>query len=229
MKELKLTYSSLKTLCSSKNQLMQYVEEELSGATYYTVFFTDGPIYYYCEINDIDDASDISDFETNYKSGANQPLDKRDSITGQLRMRPRPVEASLQLNYIYFTTGTSTDFDNGGVTAWSINIPESGKTELIFHPDYNYYVTGGDFKLLDTPSADIEMKVVIAPGDANEHYFVRNKRINASLATFHCDSYSKFVKYYSAATILNKMVITFDHGASESVEFESRLKTFVGC
>lgn len=75
-----LTYAEFKNICSSKNIGMQY--QDLSQDTYkeYSLTACDSFIIYLCKINNTDHASDVSDFENNYKDNSNQTITNPVSI-----------------------------------------------------------------------------------------------------------------------------------------------------
>lgn len=71
MDRISLSYSDFKTLASSKILPIQYLQQELDSGRTYDLFVFDGPMKYEASIST---SGDVSDFETNYKAGANQPL-----------------------------------------------------------------------------------------------------------------------------------------------------------
>src|SRR5271157_5313420 len=64
-------WSDIKTFITNRNAALQYVE---TNNTYY-LFAADGPFEMTAQIPmDSSDTTDQTDFETNYKTNANQPL-----------------------------------------------------------------------------------------------------------------------------------------------------------
>ncbi len=64
------TYATFKSLINSKGLFWQYQET----SDLYNVFATEGPITYTTTVYKVGDATNLSDFETNYKAGSNKKV-----------------------------------------------------------------------------------------------------------------------------------------------------------
>jgi len=70
------SYADFISLIEDKDLVvtLQYKEVSYDSGTGYYLFFEDGSDPLFCRVNPIDHVDEISDFETNYKSGANKSL-----------------------------------------------------------------------------------------------------------------------------------------------------------
>jgi len=75
MKEIYYDWATFKSAVITIKQLqIQYTETIISGAKYYNIFATETGILHGCNINATDDPTEVTDFETNYKTNANKEI-----------------------------------------------------------------------------------------------------------------------------------------------------------
>ncbi len=77
-----MTYSDFIAICTAKELKIQYKlrQETESSDKYYELTARENGDIYLCRINSTDNASEVSDFETNYKDTSNKPLMLRDDF-----------------------------------------------------------------------------------------------------------------------------------------------------
>jgi hypothetical protein len=113
--ELEKTWTEIKALISARVLNLQYVEE--SNPTRYLVYAEEQSIVYKCLLTD---SSEITDFETNYKSDSNKPIIPR-SIDSRpiVRVDSRPIDWTIawtgrsdSANGVFDGKETAWDFSN---------------------------------------------------------------------------------------------------------------------
>jgi hypothetical protein len=127
MSEIYLDYSQLKALIIQKDLLWQYTEDDSK----YDVFATDSNLKYetiiwkvYIDgINEEENNTNKSDFETNYKSLCNQALTKRSS-DGKIfvRSESRPIDCTTVFTCNGDTIGGNPSIGTGARLDWDASI-----------------------------------------------------------------------------------------------------------
>lgn len=83
------SWTEFKSLVSNKKLLIQYVE----GAGDYNVYASEAGEFMWAAILQKDGGADVTDFETNFKASANQPIENKADVG-----RPKRVATSPQPN-----------------------------------------------------------------------------------------------------------------------------------
>lgn len=224
-----LSYNDFLSICTSKNLLMQYQQFDGSDKVY-NLFAYDGQTKFECSINDADHLTEVTDFETNYKSNANKPIDQRESETGLVKTKPRPVEGTLQTYIVYFTTSDINSLDAGNhQNYWSISYDSNnGITKIKVSPTYSYYIDGGYLKILQTPpTIKPKASMYLAPNTPYQWEFVGNKKFNYEYDFFLLEVPPKYVKYYEAVPSLNVAELQITHNPGDQINFEYYIKIYV--
>jgi hypothetical protein len=123
---MRLSWTAFKNLTTAKLLKMQYVEGESSpiGTTYFLTAY-DHFYEYNCRINDQDNASDISDFETNYKATANEDINPRDTEGKEfIRAESRPLECTTCFTTCGDTDGANPVIGAGSRLAWDASVAD---------------------------------------------------------------------------------------------------------
>jgi len=111
--EIKQNWTDFKAIVDSKGLNIQFEETESSvKGTMYFLIGIDSTITYNCNINDTDNASDITDFEDNYKNDSNQSLtlprlSKAVTVTGMALVTGKDqtiVEYTVPANKTFYLT-----------------------------------------------------------------------------------------------------------------------------
>lgn len=218
-----LTYAQFKDICSAKEiwRTVQYNSFMINDDNYYTLRAYDGPEKYTCDIT----GADLIDFETNYKSNSNLPIDVREKYTGLVQVKPRPVEATLFCEFVYFTTGDPDSLDAPN-EFWYIDTSVPGITKVGAVPNFNYYVDGGGYTLIGAKPAGFNVKMTfrMAPQIPAQYggniYLVNGKKLLKDNDTFILEVPPKFVKYYSENPYASEIQLLIEHGTSDALSFE---------
>jgi len=176
MKLVQLNYNQFKSIVESKNLVLQYVEH----VDRYELFAIEGSLSW--ETTILKGSNDATDFETNYKDTANQPLSvriKSSYINNKpvVRSESRPDDTSS-----YFTTrgDSATGIGDGSRFEWDfsnsdneVSAPSGYKRKRIetsFADDV--WVKEGTVYFYNTPKgAYIDFYVVCPDG---QYYYDRN-------------------------------------------------------
>ena len=75
-----VTYTEIIQLRTSENFPIRFNLTEDNDDVYYDLYTYDGSDYYSCKINNIDNPTEVSDFETNYKDFPGNPFNKRNDF-----------------------------------------------------------------------------------------------------------------------------------------------------
>ncbi len=236
--EFEYSYTDLIALKNSKNILnaeLNYKSlcEEDETLDEYKIWFIDQNQEFYSLIDTENNPSDCANFVDTYKDNANSSVG-RDKHSGQLIVKPRPVEARFYMNCVYFKTGLDV-LDQGVNSDWSINIETEGITTLTYQPSFSFYLEGGDVNAIFSSFVKpVKVKMVIAPAIPAEyggsHYFVEQKKFLPINIPF-CYSLEvitppAYIKYYAGMPQLNELNIIFEHNVTDNAEFELSLRTY---
>lgn len=244
---MKLTYSDFIDLCiTEKGLLLQHhlSQETENSDKYYKIFSYDENSYYECLIDTTTSTGQINvtDYETNYVGNSNKPLQPRESETGLVKTKPRPVEGTLKLGFIYFTTGDldSLDFGDNEGENWEIFTStgttqlgaSTGITWLIASPAYGYYIDGGGLQLLSTSTGSFlpHVNFILAPNIPSAYggswKFVKNKKMLWYQEKFELEVPPKYVKYYPANPYANQVKLEVLHDKDARINFELWIKIY---
>lgn len=157
----KIDWSTFKSFIDVRNLSIQFLEHTSA----YDLWATDGIVTYLCDI--YKGSSDATDFESNYKSDGNVPIERR-NIDGRAikHETPRPLGT-----YTYFT-GTDDDHTDphavGGdsnVTSLIWNHAIDGDNPEVVYMDFNTinnlsYVRQGDIMWEDAVNDQLSFNIV---------------------------------------------------------------------
>lgn len=137
MKEIDLSYSDFKTYITNKALLIQYTQDSNS----YSLFAIEAGVISW-QTNLLKGSSDATDFETNYKSTANAPLEIKAAVGRPLRVSASPQPA----NTIQHWKGYQLTIPAGQTSAYvDISFPSTvylrGGNIVSPDVDYDDYVT----------------------------------------------------------------------------------------
>ena len=209
---------------------MQYELDVRGSDKYYILTCYDGPIRFECKINTLDNADDVTHFETNYKDYCNDAIVKRDPTTKAPLYKRGDVSKHLFANYSYFTTYDANSLDAAN-SDYDIALTGDTVTTVIYNPEASYWMEGGSIQLV-TPSPTCSCKTVLtlAPDIPVESggsvVLINNKKFDANLKTFEIEGYPQYVEYNSEAPLANKLELKITHDAECSLDFEICLKCF---
>lgn len=230
---------------ASKYLLLQYDERESSyyiyaiesNVLYYTELFKSG--FEPADIDVEDNAADLSDFETNFKAGANKKLESKDSDgTALSRTKITTTGWSFQLHSLEFKTsqldsvyskkadGTDIGFANikcynaAGtlLTTQESCDTDAVKTVIDWEPTYDYECLGGMLKQLTAPTEDIRVWVIGVPdvpaayGGSKEFVSSVNLKYMSGDGVTADGRAPKYMTY-SATYHTNKLRLVFTHAA----------------
>jgi len=244
-KEL-MEYDEFIAICTTKSILnkVQYNfrQETENSDKYYEIFVTDGNLRYECHLNSIDTSTGLIDFETNYKDTSNQTIAPIEPETGIPKTKPRPVEGTLAMTFIYFTTGDTDSLDYGEDTGENVTITTStgtthlgtstGVTEITITPSFSYYLDGGGIQLISSSAGEfpIEVYVIMAPNIPPAYggnwTFVKHKRLWYQNQHYEIEAPPKYVKYYSENPYANQVRLRVLHDKDINAELEFYVRTF---
>jgi len=220
---VKQSYTDFIALVTARELSGQY-KYYLSGVNQdipsYYLFVYDGPQIYE---EDIQDSDSVTHFETNYKSSWNKPIEKREPGTGLIQYKPRPVEATLYAQFIYFTTGVADSLDAPN-DSWYIDVSTPGLTKVGARPPYNYYIDGGGYQLIGNMDGNSRIKFIMAPNIPEQYggnvYLIQNKKIVRNDDSFVLEVPPKFVKYYPENPYANEIQIYIEHDEHSRMQIE---------
>ena len=229
-------YDKFISICTEKGLLIQsnFRQETPGSDKYYELVAIDGNIRYECHLNSIDTSTGLADFEANYLSTANRPLDIRETETGIIKTKPRPVEGTLTLAFIYFTTGEEASLDYGEEIedeGFAIDT-STGITMVTFTPTFSYYIDGGGVTVVgsSTGMSTIEASFIMAPNIPAEYggswKFIKHKRLWKVGQSFTLDVPPKYVKYYEANPYANELRLEIIHEEDAKIALELSLRTY---
>jgi len=223
-----LNYTDFITLCNTNNFPIHFNEYVDGDDKRYDLYTVDGVDEHCCEINNIGATISFDDFEANYKATANDAFEKLDPNTRQLIVKPRPVEASLRLVYLYVTLGTAIDCSI--CTDWSIDTSTPGTTLVNYLPSTGYYVEGGTITLIDdTTNADIKLDCIVAPDYPFAKVFAMNKKLKPGiLQQAEIVTSPSYIKYYNIYPGANKFQIKIAHDIADvGKEIEIGIRVYI--
>ena len=181
---MELPWSEFKTSLTSLRT--KYIDRD---STYF-LFAYDGPFLITCKINQVNDASDKSDFETNYKASFNKVLNPTDSDGSPMsRMKMFKESVAVRFHFISFETAKlsslyhkkpdGTDHSYCTYKIYDVNDAEitlqanegnAVKTIIDWEPpSINYEIIGGGFYQNAVPSTNVYVWCVGVP-DVAEGY-----------------------------------------------------------
>ncbi len=191
----------------------------------YRLFAYDGP---HCFDIDVQDSDSVNDFELKYKASWNKAIEKKDPNTGIPQFKPRPVEATLSVEFVYFTTGDDSTFEAPN-DSWSIDTSIPGVTKVSMKPKYSYYIDGGGFTLIGNTIGKSKIAIMLAP-NIPESYggnvkLIKNKKFVRNDENFILEVPPKYVKYYAANPLANEIQMHIEHNddVRMNIEFYARL------
>lgn len=246
MYNINLTYDEYKNhvlTSSTKDIPYQHVLTEEGERKYYYLFAPEGNIIYECKLNNITSTGlvEILDYEASYSARANKPIEPREAETGIPKSKPRPVEGTLGMTFMYFNTGGDS-VDYGEDKGESITISTStgtttlgedtGVTRVTASPNFSYYIDGGGVRLLGTSTGEypIVINFVMAPNIPAQYggswKFVRNKKLFYYQDKYELDVPPKYVKYYEANPYANQVQIEVYHDKNISALLEFWIKIY---
>ena len=127
-----LSWTNLKNLITTKDLVsrLQYVEDEVAiKGTIYNIWFEESLVVYTCRINDQDNASDVTDFENNYKSNANQAIEQT-SDDGIKKVAVVPAPKTTYKCQVKSVTDSWQEYDLSG-TYSEFTIMNNGNQDIV--------------------------------------------------------------------------------------------------
>jgi len=227
------TYTELKNLMTAKNLSIQnFIQYKLLSTDEYYIYFTENGNRHYCIINSTDNSSDVTDFETNYKTNANQAVAPRDS-EGKPKINTKLVKGTLFAMFVYFTIGDdqSLEICDHLSDFWSINTStgtSTGITEVSFKPPWSYDLVGGGFSVIGTKAeTDAVLEFTMAPTiPSYATSFIHNKKIIKDNEQFFVEAPPKTIYYNPSYPGANECMLQISHGLSDSTKIELYLKIY---
>jgi hypothetical protein len=225
MIEINLSYSDFKSqIINSKILPYQHTAAMNDIYKVYRIFAQEGNIFYFTVIDELSSQSDITDWESNYLSNSNKAIDAREPETGLIKFKPRPVEATLMMQHVYFTTGNAQSLDAPDNT-WSIDCTTPGVTKVTATPPFPYYIDGGGITLIGSlPTTPLKGQFIMAPNIPAQYggsvVLVDNLKMIFDNQRFVIDVPPKYVKYYQENPYANQAQLHITHGESEQVNME---------
>lgn len=184
-----ITWAEFKTIVNSRGLRIQHID---TGNTYH-IFAADYYFRVYCRIYKFDDNQtvDKEDFEENYKSNTNQPLEQLDS-DGASIVRTKAAKKGWTYNAIPIEIKTSTlaavdtpiyakmidGSDRSGMVykiynnsdieittpgALNANLGTAVKTVVSFEPSFDYEVIGGNIRIENDLTQDMRLYIIAVP------------------------------------------------------------------
>ena len=235
MKDIYLDYTNfVNIVISSKDLPYQYTLSLTGDIKKYKLFAVDESLYYECTINSRDEASEVSNFESNYLTGANRRLSqifRFESDTGRQDVRIRQVNGDLRRTFIYFIPTSTGSLDAGEEDYYYISCPDSTHTCIDFLPEYDYSLTGGMVELLSEPLGLIKVSFIMAPNIPAEYGgnwpIVKNKKLLVAGKPYTERVDSKFFKYIPGMPEASRTRLLVEHVAGEYAEIEFCLDVFI--
>jgi len=182
---MKIEWSVFKGIIDSKTLSIQYTED----SRFYYLSLFDGPQILECELDkNPSDATDLTDFETNYKANGNKSLWQYDTDGAQIvRTKAAKKGWSFWALPIEITTSAigasvyakdSTGTDIPGITGkiynssnveitvpglLDVNLGTCTKTVVDFEPAFDYELIGGALSINSNPAVDARVWIIGAP------------------------------------------------------------------
>jgi len=240
MVDMDLNWSDLKAVLQSGDYYLEYSDQTSSGrdgdvvTRYILAVDKNRIIQYHCRIDNIveepESGSDQEDFDAFYLTYSRMDL-QIEPETKLPKTKPRPVEGTLDLAFIYFVVGDADSFDCGDETDWSFDVSTPGKTVLRYAPSHGCYIDGGGVLVLSGASAGgVACEVAIAPDipPAQGGYvkLVRNKKLFAVGEKFTLETPPKYVKYYEAIPAASVVQLTITHDEQDDFGMEFYIKIY---
>lgn len=194
--------------------------------------------------------AEVLDFEANFKAASNKRLSSQsDSDNATFtRTKQAPTGWTYQLRGIEFTTANPSSIFNADANGVALNDVTmklydaagvvttdpslAAKTQVDFEPAYDYYIIGGQAKILVTPVRDVRLNVVAVPDvpfsyggsrvmiqNVNFKYIGANERIDA-------DGRASKMLSYSATMHTNKLRFMIYHSVGEQNIFSFFLEHY---
>jgi hypothetical protein len=176
MEIISVNWSELKTCADSMQINIRYLD---IGSTYH-IRASDGLFAMSCEIKK-DGNSDQTDFETNYKADANQPVNDIDGaliVRNKSAMKGATFDAvPLEFKTSKLNSTYSKDYDNVARTTVSLKLYDVNddeitlvanegnavKTVIDLELPYDFEVIGGTLFQYAAPANDVRIWVVVVP------------------------------------------------------------------
>ena len=225
-----MKYSDFKGVVSSRGLwgIVQFEEYEIDGIKYYTLEVQDGFKRFACDIT----GEDAINFEMYYKNMCNKAIEKREPETGVVKIKPRPVEGTLDLRFIYFKLGDNSSFYFEDFEQLVFVSGAKVISKVRFKPKFSYYIEGGGVKVLSgNIESFIEASFILAPdlprSVGGNVLFVRNKRLFGVGDSFSVEAPPKYVKYYPELELANILELQVEHGLGDTAILELWLRCYV--
>lgn len=221
--ELRIGWERLKWRIDNHNLLHQY---EIIDNVYH-VWAQDGLVVFSTSLNE----TEAVEYEAFYKMHANQSLDKREPETGLPKTKPRPVEGTLDMNFVYFVTGNPNSLDQGSDTCWTLDTRTAGLSKLRMTLSSGYYIDGGGIKIIaGETTSPLICALVLAPDIPSalggNVRFVRNKKLFSTGDSTILEVPPKYVKYYTNAPAASVCELQIVHAVDDAVLIEFFLKVY---
>lgn len=232
-----VSWELIKAFVDDRDLSIQYVETD----DYYELFAIDGALALNCRlIKDIDDDTDVPDFEANYKNSGNEKVDPtaRDSDGAPLnRVKITTTGWHYQLHGVELQTSQldsliskkpdGTNFGYATIKCYDdedveLTTQESCDTDAVktiinWEPTHDYEIMGGLFKQTALPGSDIRMWVIGVPdvpaGSGGSKLFAANLNLRYMGLEEGMRVDGRAPKYltYNATYHTNKLQIIFKH------------------
>jgi hypothetical protein len=222
-------YTTFINRCTSQELKIQAVYYKYGIEEYdaYSLKAFDGCYVLEIDVANIpDNNAEYTDFVSHYLSLSNKKIIPFETVTGWLKVRSRKLSGDLQMNFIYFTTGILSSFDDGGVTEYSMLINEAKTLTCIdFSPAYDCELGGGGIRVIsDLSGKNLKVNFIAAPDIPSQYggsfKFVGNKRFDSYRMEYQLDTDPKLIKYNAAIPTANKMRLEVTHGATDLIAIE---------
>lgn len=127
---MKLTYSDFINKCTCKDLKIQF-DLIVSIPKEYHLYAYDQQIYYETFINEEDDSSDVTDFETNYQSTSNQCIVTPVEVSNGISLAEEDIEIlsnAKLIKYKLYNTGWSNSCNT---SSWTLFSEQSYNPEIL--------------------------------------------------------------------------------------------------
>jgi hypothetical protein len=233
-----LSWSNFKNIITYKEKI-RFIERSTDSGDFYLISYSDNGGTFQTSIFK-DSGSDQTDFESNYKSYANNKSDEQKDPDGRLYSRPTAAKAgwvyflcpieftTSKLNSIYCkkendTSRTGVSYkiydSNGTEITDSQNESNAVKTVVDFEPTHDYEIVGGQLQQHTKPTTNIRLWVIGVP-DIAENYGGSKEMVGGVNLKFidptdkvHADGRVSKYMTYNATYHTNKLRLVLKHDA----------------
>lgn len=249
---MKSQWSEFKAFVNARFLSIQYLED----SKFYYLKALDSAFIMQCDLDkNPSDTTELTDFETNYKSKGNQSFSDIDGIPfARLKASKKgwsfwavPIEITTSTlgGSVYCKDAAGTDISgitckiydgsNAEITTAGIlnaNLNTCVKTVLDFEPAFDYEMIGGALRINSNPSQDVRLWVIGAPdipaiyGGSKEFASGVNLKFMAPDSSFEIDG--RVTKYvtYSNVTHQGKLRIILKHPAGLNINLQFIIHTY---